>query len=117
MRLVLVTTGVFNGQATTLVESTNRTEGAGYLTAYDLRRLGPLARAVAAPTPPAATIEVPCAPEERMILGTAPNRVAMAAVKAEDIVTWPGIDDRSLFELNVRRVYPRLDARLTAQRR
>jgi hypothetical protein len=27
----------------------------------------------------------------------------MVAVKAEDIVTWRGIDDRSLFELNVRR--------------
>lgn len=103
VRLALVTTGVLDGPAEDLVDSTNRSEGTGYLTAYDLRRLGPLARAVAAPTPPAATIEVMAQPNERVILGVAPNRVAMVPVKAEDIASWPGVDDRSLFELNVRR--------------
>lgn len=103
IRLVLVTTGVLNGEAEQLVEATNQAERTGYLTVYDLRRLGPLARAVAAPTARQGTIEVPGTPAERVIVGTPPNRVAVAAVRAEDIVTWPGIDDRSLFELNVRR--------------
>ncbi len=103
IRLVLVTTGVMNSQAEELVDATNAAESAGYLAVYDLRRLGPLARAVAAPTPPQGTIDVPCTPTERLIVGSAPNRVAVAAVRAEDIVQWPGIDDRSLFELNVRR--------------
>lgn len=103
IRLVLVTTGIFNSQAEQLVEATNQAEYAGYLAVYDLRRLGPLASAVAAPTPPHGTIDVPCTPTERLIVGTAPNRVAVAAVRADDIVEWPGIDDRSLFELNVRR--------------
>jgi hypothetical protein len=106
VRLVLVTTGVLNSPAKNLVDSTNQDSGAGYLTVYDLRRLGPLARAVAAPTPPPATIEAPSTPDERVVLGAAPNRVAMVPVKAVDIVTWPGIDDRTLFELNVRRELP-----------
>lgn len=103
VRTVLVTTGMLNSGAKTLVDATNASEGAGYLRVYDIRDLGPLARSVAAPTPPPITIDVPCAPNERMTLGTAPNRVAMVAVKAQDIVAWPGIADRSLFELNVRR--------------
>lgn len=103
VRLVLVTTGVLNVPAQDLVDSTNRNESVGYLTVYDLRRLGPLARSVAAPTPPAATIEVSSTPNGRLVLGTAPNRVAIVPVRAEDIVTWSGIDNRSLFELNVRR--------------
>jgi hypothetical protein len=36
-------------------------------------------------------------------MGNGSNRVAMVSVRASDIVQWPGIDDRSLFELNVRR--------------
>jgi hypothetical protein len=103
VRLVLVTTGTLNQPARDLVDATNRAERAGYLTVYDLTRLGALARAVAAPTAPVASIHVPCTPAQRTILGSPPNRVAMAAVKAEDIVDWPGIDDRSIFDLNVRR--------------
>jgi len=111
IRLVLVTTGTLTAEARNLVDATNRAERAGYLTVYDLDRLGPLARAVAAPTAPAATIEVPCTAGERMVIGAAANRVAMAAVKAEDIVQWPGIDDRSILELNVRREVPRNNVR------
>ena len=103
VRLVLVTTGVLNGLAQQLVKSSNEAERPGYLTVYDLRRLGPLARAVAAPSAQVPEIEVPCTPAERMIVGTAPNRVAVAAVRASDIVGWAGIDDRTLFALNVRR--------------
>lgn len=103
IRLALVTTGMLNAQAEQLVEATNHAERAGYLTVYDLRRLGPLAQAVAAPTAPQGVIDVPCTPAERVIIGNSPSRVAMAAVRAEDIVGWPGIDDRTLFDLNVRR--------------
>ena len=60
MRLVLVTTGILNAEARDPGRSTNRAERPGYLTVYDLDRLGPLARAVAAPTARSATIDVPC---------------------------------------------------------
>lgn len=103
IRLVLVTSGILNGPAQQLVDATNEAERVGYLSVYDLRRLGPLARAVAAPTARQGTLDVPCTAQERVLVGTAPNRVAMAAVRAEDLVHWPGIDDRTLFELNVRR--------------
>jgi hypothetical protein len=107
IRLVLVTTGTLTTDAINVVEATNRAERPGYLTVYDLNRLGSLARAVAAPTAAAGTIDVPCMATDRCVVGTAPNRVAIAAIKAEDIVKWPGIDDRSIFELNVRREVPR----------
>lgn len=103
VRLVLVTTGVLNGPAQRLVEATNAAERPGFVTVYDLRRLGPLARAVAAPTARQGSIEVMCPSNDRLVVATGANRVAIAAVRAEEIVGWPGIDDRTLFELNVRR--------------
>lgn len=103
VRVVLVTTGILNTEASDLVTATNAAERTGYFTVYDLHRLGALARAVAAPVAPTATVRASCAPSERLIVGTSPNRVAMAAMKAKDIVGWPGIDDRSIFDLNVRR--------------
>lgn len=103
IRLAFITTGILNPEAEQLVEATNQAERPGYLTVHDLRRLGPLARSVAAPTAWQGTFEVPCTPGERLVMGSTPNRVAIVAVRAEDIVGWPGIDDRTLFELNVRR--------------
>lgn len=111
VRLVLITSGVLNGAALRLVAATNRAEREGYVTAYDLRRLGPLARAVAAPTAKSATIEARCKSVDRIVVGSAPNRVAVAAVRASDIVRWPGIDTREIFELNVRREVRRNNVR------
>ncbi|WP_121191606.1 AIPR family protein [Motilibacter peucedani] len=103
VRIALITSGVLNGSAKRLVASTNATQRPGYFTVHDLNRLGPLAQAVATPAITTADIEAPCSADERIVLGTAPNRVVMASVRAIDIVQWDGIDNRTLFELNVRR--------------
>ena len=50
-----------------------------------------------------AALEAFCSAGDRLITGKAPNRVAVAAIKATDVVTWDGIEDRTLFALNVRR--------------
>lgn len=103
IRVALITSGVLNAQAKRLVDSTNAAQRPGYITVHDLNRLGPLAQAVATPTITTADIEAPCSPDERIVIGAAPNRVVVAAVRAADIVLWDGIDTRTLFELNVRR--------------
>ena len=92
-----------NAQAKRLVASTNKERRPGYLSVSDLNRLGPLAQAVATPDVTTADIEAPCSKAERMVVGSAPGRVVVAAVRAQDIVQWDGIDTRALFELNVRR--------------
>ncbi len=103
IRIALVTTGVLNAQAKRLVGSTNGDRWSGYLTVYDLGRLGPLAQAVATPTITTSDIVAPCKSSERVVIGESPNRVVIAAVRATDIVKWDGIETRALFELNVRR--------------
>ncbi len=103
IRLVLVTTGTLGRDAAKLAESTNKAEGAGYIDVYDLRRLGPLAEAAAAPEMQAHPISASCPAKSIVITGEAPNRVAVAALKATDIVEWKGLESRSLFSLNVRR--------------
>ena len=103
VRLVLVTSGVLNANAKRLVQATNAAAGTGYLTVSDLNRLGPLAIATTTPQTRHGRIDVPCQVSERFVVGMAPNRVAVAAVRATDIVQWPGIDDRTLFDLNIRR--------------
>ena len=102
LRLVLITAGILNGPAQRAVAAVNAVEGEGYLTVHDLTRLGPFAKAVSTPEVPRRKIDVPCAAKDRVVTGRTPNRVAVATVRAADIVTWPGIADRTLFELNVR---------------
>jgi len=103
LKLVLVTSGVLNKAARNQIDAINEANRPGYITDYDLKRLGPLARAVAAPEAQVKKLFAPCIPAERLIAGTGQNRVAVAAIKAEDVVAWDGIDDRTLFSLNVRR--------------
>ena len=103
VRLVFVTTGILNAAAKRLVAAQNVEHGAGHLSVYDLNRLGPIATAITTQEIPDVTVEIPVTRSERVVLGTSPNRIVMAAVRATDIVQWPGIDDRTLFELNVRR--------------
>lgn len=102
VRLIFVTAGVLQADARTLVESTNAHEGVGFLTVYDLRTLGPLAKAVLGPQPVSGTVVVTTPASERFVLQIDGRDHVVAAVKAREIVTWPGIDDRSLFDLNVR---------------
>lgn len=103
VRIALITSGVLNAAAKRLVASTNGSQRAGYCTVHDLTRLGQLAQAVATPTITTSDIVAPCGLSERLVIGTAPNRVVVATVRATDIVQWDGIDTRTLFELNVRR--------------
>ena len=102
LKLVLVTTGVLTTAARNQVEAANKANGPGYFTVYDLKRLGPLAETVAAPEAQIDELFAACSKSDRLIAGTSPNRVAVAAVKATDIVAWEGIEDRRLFSLNVR---------------
>jgi hypothetical protein len=102
LRVVFVTAGVLKDEAHSLLEATNAARGYRFITAYDLRRLGPIIEAVNAPTTVQATVGVDCTSSERFVAKTGNGRIAVCAVKAEDIVGWPGIDDRSLFDLNVR---------------
>jgi AIPR protein len=103
IRLAFITSGVLAEEAERTVEATNVAERPNYLTVHDIRRLGPLAQAVAAPTPAPITVTIPVDEDERLIVGEAPIRVAVVPVRATDIVQWDGIGDRTLFELNVRR--------------
>lgn len=101
-RLIFVTAGVLNGDAQKLIAATNAQRGAQYITEYDLRKLAPIIQAVTKPTTVKATVVIKCAHDERFVVETAGRRIAVCAVRASEIVTWPGIDDRSLFDLNVR---------------
>lgn len=102
-RIVLVTTGLLNAPAKRLVSSINGERSSGFFSVYDLNRLGPLAQAVATPAITTADITAPCSSKERVVIGNAPSRVVVGAVRASDIVKWDGIETRALFELNVRR--------------
>lgn len=103
IRIVLVTTGLLNAPAKRLVSSINGERWSGFFSVYDLNRLGPLAQAVATPAITTADIVAPCSSKERVVIGSAPSRVVVGAVRASDIVMWDGIETRALFELNVRR--------------
>jgi hypothetical protein len=103
IRLGLVTSGFLGTNGGNVVKATNREKGAGYLTVYDIDWLGPLANAVASRSLLKATISVSANRTDFTVFGSTPNRVVITAVRADDIATWPGIDDRTLFDLNVRR--------------
>jgi hypothetical protein len=103
VRLGLVTTGFTGPKARSLLAAANRDKGPGYLTVYDIDWLGPLARAVASRSLLTATISIPTRRSDITVFGEKPNRVAVTAIRADDIATWPGVDDRTLFDLNVRR--------------
>ena len=107
IRLVLVTTGTLSADARKVLNATNKSEGPGYLDVYDLRRLGPLAKVVAVPDIKAKTITADCPKKSMVIIGDPPNRVAVAAVKAADIVKWKDLESGALYALNVRRELPR----------
>ena len=51
-------------------------------------------------------VSVPVARGDRLVVEAEDYRASVAAVRANDIVKWPGIEDRTLFNLNVRRQLP-----------
>ncbi|MGD0248322.1 MAG: AIPR family protein [Candidatus Limnocylindrales bacterium] len=103
IRLALVTTSHQGTPAKNVVTAMNREKGPGYLTVYDIDWLGPLARAVASRSLLRGTISIEARKTDLIVFGQPPNRVVITAVRANDVAAWPGIDDRTLFDLNVRR--------------
>ena len=108
LQLVLVTTG-FSGIHTRAetVAANAGPDGEGFLVVEDVDRIGPMALAVDSRTPRPETIEATVATDQVLVIGPANERVAIAPLPANQLVTWPGIDDRSLFDLNVRRALGR----------
>lgn len=103
VRLIFVTAGHLTPDAKRLVEAANADNGSGYLTVYDIDRLGPICKALNEPTSVQASVTIDCDANQRFVVASGGNDIMIAAVKAADVVNWPGIDDRSLFDLNVRR--------------
>jgi hypothetical protein len=103
VRGVLVTAGKLSQQGRGLIETTNAARGHRFLAAYDVLDLAPIVSAFKSPDTIKATIIVDC-PEDRRFISGGPNaRVAVCRVPVKNIVKWPGIADRTLFDLNVRR--------------
>lgn len=103
IRLVFVTAGTLTAEAKAFLSATNDAHHPAYLATADLYTLGRIARSVTTTAAPSRTISIQIPAAERLLFGASPDRILMAAVKASDVVAWPGIDDRTLFELNVRR--------------
>jgi hypothetical protein len=122
IRLVFVTAGWLGPEAQALITATNAAaDGANYLTAYDITTLGPVAKSAVGSAVPQRQVSLPLPAAERVVFGTSPQRILIGAATASDIVQWPGVKDRSLFELNVRRelrsnpVRRQLDAAIARQ--
>ena len=101
-RLHFVTAGFVSAEAQKIVNASNRTIP-GYIKIWDIDQLAPAIEAFDAPTPVTARISVPVPHGDRLLVQTENYRASVAAVRATDIVKWPGIEDRTLFNLNVRR--------------
>lgn len=102
VRLVLVTTGSLNGDAQKKVKALRAKHGDHYVDVWDLSRLGPLAEAVKAPDRLRATVSVSANKSKTLVVGRKPSRVAIIPVGASEVASWPGIESRKLFALNVR---------------
>lgn len=103
IRLALVTTGFLGPKGRALVDAENRTHFLGYVSVHDIDRLGSLAQAVSSRQLLKGTVKARLSKDRLIVFGSVPNRVAIAIVQAQDVVSWPGIADRKLFDLNVRR--------------
>jgi AIPR protein len=103
IRLVFVTAGHLNDQARRQMKATNRRHGEDFLTVYDIDLLGGVCEALERVRPVEKTVKVSTSRPLRFLTQAGGNRVAICSVKSSEVVTWPGIEDRSLFDLNVRR--------------
>lgn len=115
-RLVFVTAGVLDPTAVNYVTATNAQKGDDYLTSYDLARLSPIVEAFRTPGTIKAKVEIECSRKQRFQFVCDAGRVLVCAVAASEIAQWSGIDDRTLFDLNVRRELPRNNVRRALDR-
>jgi len=103
LRLALVTTGFVGPGAQAEIEAANAAAGHELVKAWDIDLIGPIAEAIALRDLLPVTVSLNVPVGDVLVLGDPGRRVAMAAVRADEIIKLPGIDDRSLFDLNVRR--------------
>jgi hypothetical protein len=103
VRLIFVTAGHLNAAALRQVRATNHRHGEQFLTVYDIDLIGGVCKALEGVKPVEKTVTVESPADLRFMTKAGQNRVAVCSVKASEIVEWPGIEDRSLFDLNVRR--------------
>ncbi|MCY3886097.1 MAG: AIPR family protein [Chloroflexi bacterium] len=104
-RLHFVTAGFVGSEARMVVDASNR-DNPGYVKVWDIDALAPAIEAFNAPTPITARVSIPVPRGDSLLVHTGGCRASVAAVRATDIVDWPGIEDRTLFNLNVRRQLP-----------
>jgi hypothetical protein len=108
IELVLVSTGYAGVHTRAAAAVANNAAGRDdYLRVDDVDHLGPIAEDVDLRTLLPAVLDVSVSATDVMTIGAPGERVGIAAIRATEIVGWPGIDDRSLFDLNVRRALPR----------
>lgn len=72
------------------------------LNIYGALRLESLAHAISSPSAVVGKLEVVAGSDEVMVTNVSSGPVYVCPVSCEDIAAWPGIEDRSLFDLNVR---------------
>ena len=101
VRLVMVTTGVLNGDAQRQVAALREKHGEHYIDVWDINRLGAIANAVKSPDRLQASVHLNV-DTDVLITGASPNRVAILPVRASELVIWDGIENRQLFALNFR---------------
>jgi hypothetical protein len=101
IRLIFLTAGIVGGKAGGVISAANDKHGEDYFTYYDLPRLGPVLRALTSIDTVRAVVSVACPKDDRFVETIGDSVIAVCAVRAREIVNWPGIEDRSLFDLNL----------------
>ena len=104
-RLTFVTAGHLDSEAQKVVDANNRTRP-DYIKVWDIDALEPAIEAYDSPAPAKATVTIPVPQEHSLVVDAGDYSAAIVAVRAVDIVRWPGIADRTLFNFNVRRQLP-----------
>lgn len=104
-RLIFITAGYLDSEAQKVVDANNRSRS-DYIKVWDIDALGPTIEAYDSPAPAKATVSIPVPQSHSLVVAAGDYSTAVVAVRAVDIVTWPGIADRTLFNFNVRRQLP-----------
>ena len=99
----LIVAGKLTPEARELIKAENLKQGREVIRGVDLFDLAPLVVAFTSPVTVTATVRVAAAAGERFVSAIANGRVVVCSVPVSDIVDWPGIADRRIFDLNVRR--------------
>lgn len=99
----LVTAGALTSGARDLIKAENLRQKQEAVRGVDVFDLAPLIEAFSTPTTIVGTVRVAAKRSDRFVASIENGRVAVCTVRVKDLVEWPGIDDRRLFDLNVRR--------------